>query len=71
MDIGMGIVHWVMNVCVYIMVCQEFLWWSNVHHPMKQFGNPLLLLPGVYEPQDHAWNIVHVDHEYGSTFVMH
>ena len=71
---GMGKVHVVTNVCVYIMVCQEFLWWSNVHHPMKQFGNPLLillLLPGVYDPQEHAWKIVHVDCVYSSAFVMH
>ena len=66
----MGIVHVVMNVHVDIKVCQEFLWWSSVHHPMKQFGNPILL-PGVYEPQDCAWKIVQVGHMYGSTFVMH
>ena len=48
MDTSMGIVHVVTNVCVCIMVCQEFLQWSNVHHSMKQFENPLLLLvPGV------------------------
>ena len=36
-----------MNVHVCTMVCQEFLQWSIVHHPMEQFGNPLLhlLLP--------------------------
>ena len=72
MDTGTGIVCVVMNVCVDIIVCQEFLWWSNVHHQTKQFGNPLLLLlPGVYWPRDHAWKIVHVDHVYGSAFVMH
>ena len=52
MDMGTGIVHVVMNVPVHIKVCQEFLWWSIVHHPMKQFGNPLpllLLLPGLHE----------------------
>ena len=48
MDMGMDIVSVVPNVHVYIMVCQEFLQWSNFHHPMKQFENPLLLLhPGV------------------------
>ena len=51
-DMGRGIVCVVMNVCVCIMVCQEFLQWSNVNHPMKQIGSPLLhylLLPGAYK----------------------
>ena len=71
MDMGMGIVHVVMNVHVHIMVCQEFLQWSNVHHLMKQFGNPLPLLPGLYMLQDCAWKIVYVDQLHDAMLVAY
>ena len=74
MDMGMGIVHVVMNVHVYIVVCQEFLQWSNVHHPMKQFGSPLLhllQLPVEYKCFGCALKTVIVDHVYDPAPVMH
>ena len=71
----MDIVHVVRNVCVYIMVCQEFLLWSNVYHPMKQCGNPLLLLllllPGLHKHQDCAWKIVLVDQVHDAVLVAY
>ena len=75
MNMGMGIVRVVTNVHVHIVVCQEFLWWSNVHHPMKLFGNPLplllLLLPGLYGHQDCAWKIGHVDQVHDAVLVVY
>ena len=73
MDRGMGIVHVVMNIHVHIVVCPEFLQWSNDHHPTKRFGNPLpfLLLPGLYGHQDCAWKIVHVDQLHDAVLVAY
>ena len=41
MDMGMDIVHVVMNVHEYINVCQGFLPYFNFHPQAVWFGNPL------------------------------
>ena len=73
-NLNIGIVHVVMNICVYMVVCQEFLQWSNVHHPTKWFGSPLLHLlhlPGEYKHFGHTLKTVIIDHVYDAAFVTH